>query len=136
LLSRVTLVALAALVATALAGAAGCSASARTPDFSTPNATLETFFVSAQLLDYRTTYSCYHQAYREAVSEQEFIKRRSEGASLKSHRIDSLTVNGSSAVATVTLAFAPAQAPGATPRTVQTQEHLVKQAGSWKVQVW
>jgi hypothetical protein len=128
-------VAMAALVATALVGMLGCSASAKGPDFSTPRATLETFFVSAQALDYRTTYSCYHEAYRTTVSEQDFVKRRSEAAALKTYRIDSLTVNGSSAVATVTLAFAPTQAPGAAPRTVQTQEHLVKQAGAWKVQV-
>jgi hypothetical protein len=114
----------------------GCAASPKAADLSTPRATLETFFGSAQRLDYATTYSCYYQRYQEVVSEQDFVKRRSEAGVLTTYRIDSLTVNGNSANATVTLAFASAKAVGAKPKTVQTQEHLVRQAGSWKVQVW
>jgi coenzyme F420-reducing hydrogenase beta subunit len=134
--SRAAILAFAAVIATALTAATGCSAGAKAPDFSTPRATLETFFDSAQRLDYATTYSCYYERYQEVVSEQDFVKRRQEAGVLTSYRIDSLDVNGNSADATVTLAFASAKTIGAKPKTVQTQEHLVKQAGLWKVQVW
>lgn len=139
--TRSTRFALVILLALAITGtASGCAAnvavSAKPADFSTPQATLETFFESAQQLDYRTAYSCYYQRYRDVVSEQDFIARRSKAGVLRAYRLDSVSVTATSAVAIVTLTYAPAQIAGAQPRTVQTREDLVKEAGSWKVKVW
>lgn len=132
---------LAFLLAVALSGAVGCASeggtrSATKADFSSPRATLDTFFESARRLDYKTTYSCYDQPYQERISEKDFVDHRTRAAILRSYRIDSLSVGEGSAVATVTLTFAPEPGGTVQGKTIQTRENLVKQAASWKVRVW
>jgi hypothetical protein len=106
------------------------------PGYSTPQATLQTFFSSAQRLDYQTTYACYYQRYHELVPEQEFVNHRKQASVLTAYRIDSIKVSGDSAVASATLTFAPKPGSKAKPKTVEVREDLVRQADSWKLRVW
>ena len=103
---------------------------------STPRTVLDTFFSSAEHLDYATTYGCYYQHYRDLVPQEEFVNRRKQGPVLTGYRIDSLSVNGTFADANVTLTFAPKPGSGATPRTTTAHEQLVVESGGWKIKVW
>jgi hypothetical protein len=122
-----------ALLATPLAA---CTQRTAYPGYSTPRATLQTFFSSAQQLDYQTTYSCYYQRYRDLIPEQDFVSHRKQAAVLTGYRIDSLKVSGDSAVASATLTFAPKTGSKNKPRTIEVREDLVKQAGAWRLRVW
>jgi hypothetical protein len=120
-----------------LAGSlAACTQSASYPGLSSPQSTLNTFFSSAQRLDYQTTYSCYYQRYHDLISEQDFVSHRKQASVLTGYRIDSVKVSGTSAVASATLTFAPKPGSSAKPRTVAVREDLVNQSGVWKVRVW
>jgi hypothetical protein len=111
----------------------GCAQSY--PGLATPKSALDTFFTSAQRLDYATTYDCYYGRYHDLVPREEFLNHRKQAAVLMSYRIEQLAARGSSADATLTLTFAAA-APKTTPRIVTVNERLVNEAGAWKVQVW
>lgn len=128
--------ALLVMTVTAAVSLTACTAKSPYPGFSTPRATLDTFFASAQRLDYATTYGCYYQPYRERVTEQEFVSHRAQASTLTSYRVSSLTTNGSSAEASVALTFAPTARSNGKSRTVIVHEDLVNQGGAWKIKVW
>lgn len=134
-MNRIRLIAPLLALALLVAPLTACTQSAY-PGFSSPQSTLGTFFSSAQRLDYKTTYSCYYQRYRDVIPEQDFVSHRKQASVLTSYRIDSLEVSGTSAVASATLTFAPKSGSNAKPRTVQVREDLVNQSGAWKVRVW
>jgi hypothetical protein len=115
--------------ATAIAGSSAYAG------MSNPKAALATFFESAKAQDYSATYDTYYDEYQQRVARDEFVQRRMQASVLKEYRIDSLSENGSSAEASVTLTFA-AKAPGAPDRTVQVHESLVKQGSGWRIRVW
>ena len=103
--------------------------------YSTPSDALSTFFVSARNADYAKTYEAYYGHYHDLVAKDEFVSHRAQASRLTAYRVDSLAARGDSAVATVTLTFAPAGGGGAT-RTTTVREDLVREAGGWKIRVW
>jgi len=135
--TRFRIAALLGLLATLVAtfGLLGCAATPRTyPGYSTPQSALETYFASSLRRDYSTTYQSYNQAYRDRVSEQEFVSHRQQASALANYRIGNVSTLGGTATASVTLTFAAAA--GQAPRTVVVRENLVDQAGAWKIRVW
>lgn len=133
MIGRLSLLGATLLIAASLAA---CSSASAYPGSSTPQAALQTFFSSAQRLDYATTYACYYQPYQTRVAEQEFVSHRKQASVLSSYRIRSISAKGGSAEASITLTFAPASRSNNKPRTVEVHEDLVNQAGAWKIKVW
>lgn len=125
-----------ALLMLLLIASLSLSACARSyPDFSSPRATIDTFFTSAQRTDYATTYNCYDTQYRATVPQTEFVSRRGKAAVLREYRVESISVNGDSASAVVGLTFAPVAGAVSKPRVTAVQERLVREPGGWKVAV-
>jgi hypothetical protein len=133
IIGRLSLLGASLLTAASLAA---CSSSSAYPGSSTPQAALETFFSSAQQLDYATTYACYYEPYHNRVTEQEFVSHRKQASALSSYRIRSISAKDGSAEASVTLTFAPTSRSNNKPRSVEVREDLVNQAGAWKIKVW
>jgi hypothetical protein len=106
------------------------------PGFATPQAALQTFFASAQKLDYATTYSCYYAAYHERVTQDEFVSHRSKASQLRSYTLGPISASGDTAEATATLVFGASGGQGTATRSVQVHEDLVKEASGWKIRVW
>ena len=128
------------LVVSAVLGLTACSTRA-TPSGSysglaTSKAALDTFFTSASRQDYSTTYSCYNDRYRQTVSQSDFIRHREQASVLLNYRIDSMSVNGNSAVASATLTFGPSKGSATKVRSIAVREDLVSQAGTWRIRVW
>lgn len=114
------------------------SACTRTyPGFGSPAATLKTYFMSSQKADYSATWSCYSRQYQAAVPEGDFASHRKRAGALKGYHVESVSVNGDSAAALVSLTFAPiAGAAGSPPTVTKVRENLVRESGSWKIKVW
>ncbi len=112
---------------------AGCG-----PDTSGPRELLDKFFSSAVKQDYATTYTCYYDAYKAKVSQEEFVKHRKEASVLQSYQINSIKLPTSdTAQAEVQLTFGPsARMNRKGPVTVTLKEELVKANGEWKIKVW
>lgn len=115
---------------------AGCQAADGYPGLGTPKAALETYFSSARNADYATTYDCYYRHYKDLVPEQDYVSHRRQASPLRSYSIESVSVKGGSAEATIALAFGPAKGTGTDPAAVTVHEELVKESGSWRVKVW
>jgi hypothetical protein len=111
----------------------GCS---REP--SGPTELLDKFFSSAIKQDYATTYTCYYDAYKAKVSQEEFIRHRKEASILQSYKIISIkTLDNNSAEAEVRLTFGPSEKiKRKDPVTVNLKEEMVKEKGEWKIKVW
>ena len=121
------------LIGAALIAGAGCSPK----DKGGPKELLDKFFSSAIQRDYATTYSCYYDAYKAKVSEEEFIKRRKEASVLQAYKIVSLTQNKDTAQAEVLLTFAPSEKLSRKEAATTTvKEEMVKQNDGWKIKVW
>lgn len=103
--------------------------------YGTPSDALQTYFASARKADYATTYDAYYKHYRDLVTRDEFVSHRRQASVLQDFRVDTLASKGDSAVATVTLTFAPAGSK-AVPRATTVREELVKEPGGWKIRVW
>ena len=101
----------------------------------TPEAALATFFDSARAQDYSATYDAYYDAYQKRVTRSDFVRHRKAAAVLREYTIDSLSDNGASAEASVTLIFASTK-PGGSDRTVTVHESLVRQGSEWRIKVW
>jgi hypothetical protein len=112
---------------------AGCGG-----DTTGPRNLLDKFFSSAVKQDYATTYTCYYDAYKAKVSQEEFVKHRKEASVLQAYKIDSIKMPTSdSAQAEVQLTFGPsARMNRKEPVTVTLKEELVKADGEWKIKVW
>jgi hypothetical protein len=112
---------------------AGCGG-----DTSGPRELLDKFFSSAVKQDYATTYTCYYDAYKAKVSQEEFVKHRKEASVLQSYKINSIKMPTSdTAQAEVQLAFGPSvRMNRKDPVTVTLKEELVKANGEWKIKVW
>ncbi len=122
-----------ALLLAALPQLAGCTGGYA--GFGTPRDALQTYFASARKADYATTYEAYYTHYHDLVARDEFVSHRKQAGLLQGFRIDSLSQSGGSAVATVTLTFAP-KGGEAKPRVTTVREDLVKEPGGWKIRVW
>ena len=112
---------------------AGCGG-----DTTGPRNLLDKFFSSAVKQDYATTYTCYYDAYKAKVIQEEFVKHRKEASVLQAYKIDSIKMPTSdSAQAEVQLTFGPsARMNRKEPVTVTLKEELVKAEGEWKIKVW
>ena len=112
---------------------AGCGG-----DTTGPRNLLDKFFSSAVKQDYATTYTCYYDAYKAKVSQEEFVKHRKEASVLHSYKINSIKMPTSdTAEAEVQLTFGPsARMNRKEPVTVTLKEELVKADGEWKIKVW
>jgi hypothetical protein len=113
--------------------AAGCQ-----PDAKGPNALLEKYFSSAVKQDYGTTYTCYYDAYKAKVTQEEYIKHRKEASVLQSYKIISTKLPSSdTAVAEVQLTCGPSEKlKRKGPVTVTLKEEMIKEKGEWKIKVW
>ncbi len=106
-------------------------------DAGSPQALLDKYFSSAVKQDYAGAYSCYYQAYKDKISQEDYIKHRKEASVLQSYKILSIQENGNTAKAKVTLTFAPSKKFNRNkPATVKVTEDLIKENGQWKIKVW
>jgi hypothetical protein len=117
----------------ALLPLAGCATGY--PGYGTPSDALQTYFASARKADYSTTYNAYYEHYRDLVTRDEFVSHRRQASVLQDFRVDTLASKGDSAVATVTLTFAPS-GKSAAARVTTVREDLVRERGGWKIRVW
>lgn len=102
-----------------------------------PKALLDKYFSSAVKQDYASTYSCYYKAYKDKVSQEDYIKHRKQASVLKSYKILSIKEDGNAAKAEVKLIFAPSKKLNRDkPATVKVTEDLIKEKGEWKIKVW
>ncbi len=109
----------------------------KTKEAGSPQQVLTTYFTSAMKQDYATTYACYYAAYKEKVSEEDFIKHRKEASVLQNYKILSLKQDNATAEAEVLLTFAPSEKFKRTqPVDAKVKEVLVKENGNWKIKVW
>lgn len=128
------------LIAIFIFGAAlisGIGCSQKTKSVEGPKELLDDFFASAIRQDYSATYDCYYDAYKAKVSREEFVKHRKEASVLREYKIVSLTQNGDTAQAEVTLTFAPSQKLNRNEAASTTvTEEMVKEKDGWKIKVW
>jgi ABC-type transporter MlaC component len=112
---------------------AGCGS-----DTTGPRELLDKYFSSALKQDYATTYTCYYDAYKAKVNQEEFVKHRKEASVLQAYKIDSIKMPTSdTAQAEVRLTFGPSvRMNRKEPVTVTLKEELVKANGEWKIKVW
>ncbi|MBI5584159.1 MAG: hypothetical protein HY892_10065 [Deltaproteobacteria bacterium] len=112
---------------------AGCGG-----DTKGPRELLDKFFASAVQQDYATTYTCYYEAYKAKVAQDEFIRHRKEASLLLSYKIISIKLlTGDTAEAEVQLTFGPsAKMNRKAPVMVTVKEELVKEGKEWKIKVW
>jgi hypothetical protein len=112
---------------------AGCQSQAKGP-----NELLERYFSSAVNQDYGTTYTCYYDAYKAKVTQEEYIKHRKEASVLQSYKIISTKLPSSdTAVAEVQLTFGPSEKlQRKEPVTVTLKEEMIMEKGQWRIKVW
>ena len=121
------------LFGTALIAVSACSPKEKEG----PKELLDKFFTSAIRQDYATTYTCYYDAYKTKVSQEDFIKHRREASVLQAYKIVSLTQKGDTAQAEVLLTFAPSEKlKREGPATTTVKEEMVRQKDGWKIKVW
>jgi hypothetical protein len=102
-----------------------------------PRELLDKYFSAAVKQDYATAYSCYYDAYKAKVSQEEYIKHRKEASVLQSYKIISVKQDGDTARAEVQLVFGPSEKlKRKEPVTTTVTEELIKENGVWKIKVW
>ncbi|HMK48967.1 MAG TPA: hypothetical protein VK435_02850 [Thermodesulfovibrionales bacterium] len=102
-----------------------------------PKELLDKYFSAAIKQDYATAYSCYYDAYKAKVSQDEYIKHRKEASVLQSYKIVSVKQEGDTASAEVQLTFAPSEKlKRKEPVTSTVTEEMIKENGAWKIKVW
>jgi|WetSurMetagenome_2_1015567.scaffolds.fasta_scaffold66383_2 hypothetical protein len=112
--------------------AAGCQ-----QNKSGPKELLDKYFSAAIKQDYATAYSCYYDAYKAKVNQEEYIKHRKEASILQSYKIISVKQDGDTARAEVQMVFGPSEKlKRKEPVTTTVTEELIKENGVWKIKVW
>ena len=102
-----------------------------------PKELLDKYFSSAIKQDYATAYSCYYDAYKAKVTQEEYIRHRKEASVLLTYKIISIKQEGDTARAEVQLVFGPSEKlKRKEPVTTTVTEGLIKENGAWKIKVW
>ena len=131
-----------ALITVALAGLIGCASSAPSgmsgyPGFTSPRATLDTFFSAKMKGDYETTWRCYYKHYGDKVTKAEFIQHSKDDPTLlTAYEVRSIVESGTvGANARISLTFKTKDPKNPT-RQVDVSEQLVNESGQWRIKVW
>jgi len=102
-----------------------------------PKELLDKYFSAAVKQDYATAYSCYYDAYKAKVTQEEYIRHRKEASVLQSYKVISVKQEGDTAQAEVQLVFGPSdKLKRKEPVTTTVTEELIKENGAWKIKVW
>ena len=102
-----------------------------------PKELLDKYFSAAVKQDYATAYSCYYDAYKAKVTQEEYIRHRKEASVLQSYKVISVKQEGDTAQAEVQLVFGPSDKLKRKESVTTTiTEELIKENGTWKIKVW